>query len=817
MKINCPILFSAFFVLAFLSSVRPSLCSEADDMSWVLGMDENLENSGTLEGIVSADSVKVTGCVTDADGMAVEYVSVEIISVADTMSVAIGTFEEGRFIFNDIQPGKYRLNIYFMGYKPKSVTFETTGTNTDLGTIILEKDIETLETATVTGVKQLYKKQQSKLIVNIEGTSLSQAATLRDILRRSPGLTISAGGGIEVFGKGRPIIYIDGREMMSSAELEVLRPQDIERIEIDRNPSAKYSASGRAVLQIRTKKKKYDDISISVFDYAKHGRRFGNTAGFQLTHKHRGLSNILSYSFTHEGSKAYESSILERDLQDGKFNNTSNSVLEGFADAHTVFSGNEYKFNDRHTVGLQFSGAWTDMDIDVVSEQKISQSGKNDIFKQNSQPMNMGSRFYNTNIYYEVIPDADRQSRLTIIAGYAYSKSFSCSDLTETDLGSGHEKVSEIGSRGNYNVFSAKADYRVKFDKFPNVSAGLKYSRVLNKGISDRTDAVTGESYYSQNNDIDDFVGAAYVNFDKRLGNFYLSAGIRYEYTVSDAYADGTDFNTDYHGFFPSFTFNWSKKHWDISLNYARRISRPSFNMLNPNLIYSDSLYYRCGNPLLKPTFSNDIEFSLYWNGFDFTAGYTHYEDYVASIMESDPVNPTVTRYTYTNFDNYQEWLFGLGYHGQWNWYTGSYEVYLNVPYGKIDYMGKPLLRNRPSVKVSLHNTFDVSDNVSLYCDFYYSSGKEEDITIFKPSYDLSAGMVWYLLDNKLAISLDVYDILYMSNTSCYQMRYGNTTVNVDNREDTRYVRLGIRYSFNNIKANIRIRQSNSEEIGRVM
>lgn len=139
------------------------------------------------------------------------------------------------------------------------------------------------------------------------------------------------------------------------------------------------------------------------------------------------------------------------------------------------------------------------------------------------------------------------------------------------------------------------------------------------------------------------------------------------------------------------------------------------------------------------------------------------------------------------------------------------------MPHGKIDYMGKPLLRNRPSVKVSLHNTFDVSDNVSLYCDFYYSSGKEEDITRFRPSYDLSAGMVWYLLDNKLAISLDVYDILYMSNASCYQMRYGNTTVNVDNREDTRYVRLGIRYSFNNIKANIRIRQSNNEEIGRVL
>lgn len=206
MKINCPILFSAFFVLAFLSSVRPSRCFEADDVSVDLAETESLGKSVMLENIGSADSVKVTGCVTDEDGMAVEYVSVEIISVADTMSVAIGTFEEGRFIFNDIQPGKYRLNIYFMGYKPKTVTFETTGRCTDLGTIVLEKDIETLGTATVTGVKQLYKKQQSKLIVNIEGTSLSQAATLRDILRRSPGLTVSAGGGIEVFGKGRPII-----------------------------------------------------------------------------------------------------------------------------------------------------------------------------------------------------------------------------------------------------------------------------------------------------------------------------------------------------------------------------------------------------------------------------------------------------------------------------------------------------------------------------------------------------------------------------------------------------------------------------------
>ena len=50
------------------------------------------------------------------------------------------------------------------------------------------------------------------LVTNVEGSSLAIAGTANDVLVRVP-MVVDNGGSIEVFGKGSPEIYINGRKV----------------------------------------------------------------------------------------------------------------------------------------------------------------------------------------------------------------------------------------------------------------------------------------------------------------------------------------------------------------------------------------------------------------------------------------------------------------------------------------------------------------------------------------------------------------------------------------------------------------------------
>ena len=70
--------------------------------------------------------------------------------------------------------------------------------------------------------------------------------------------------GLEVLGKGSPIVYINGRLMRDDSELRRLRSDDIRDVEVINNPGAQYDATVRAVVRIRTKKQQGDGLSLDV-------------------------------------------------------------------------------------------------------------------------------------------------------------------------------------------------------------------------------------------------------------------------------------------------------------------------------------------------------------------------------------------------------------------------------------------------------------------------------------------------------------------------------------------------------------------------
>ena len=71
-----------------------------------------------------------------------------------------------------------------------------------------------LHEVVVKATKPLTKFEGDGIVTSIQGTPLQNIGTASDILGYIPGV-ISNNGAIEVIGKGRPVIYINGRKLMN--------------------------------------------------------------------------------------------------------------------------------------------------------------------------------------------------------------------------------------------------------------------------------------------------------------------------------------------------------------------------------------------------------------------------------------------------------------------------------------------------------------------------------------------------------------------------------------------------------------------------
>lgn len=746
----------------------------------------------------------------------VDYFCVTLSSPTDSLFLAGGAFENGEFRFSGLELNSYDVEISSLGYVPIRRTVHIDHGTFDFGTLNLMEDARQIDAVAVVAARQLFKQDKGLLTVNVGGTMLENAGSLFDVLQRSPGVIVDRNEQIKVFGKGEPVIYIDNREIVSLEELNALQSTDIDRIEIDRNPSSKYSAAGHAILRIRTKRSRTDNFSVAVYDRITVGRKISNSVGAQFNNNKNRWANLLSYAYEYADKLDYNKSY--------EFNTLPTCVIENFGDItnlyhhgrHTLFSGNEYRISDRSRIGLQFNGYWQNNDSDRKQIQQIRKSGEADIDKLILLREFGRSSLYNTNVSYQLNPDSTA-NRLEVVLGYAYTSNATDIDTDEKRLPAFPSLLYEINSRSAFSVYSATADYQFRFLKFLDVGVGAKYSYVHNDGSSRQFDLESGHTLYAQQSRINDKIAAGYLQIKKKIGKFDLSAGLRYEHTASETTVDAALIDTTYNSFFPSFRANYAPgDNLDFSLSYSKRIVRPGFKQVNPNIIYLDSLSYGVGNPLLTPVYINNVELNVSIHDFTLIAGYTHKRNHIIETAENDPANPDITRWSYQNLPRSQSVLLGGIYSKRWGFYALNAEAYIEKPFVSVLYLDEIIKRNKPLWMFSVSNSFTLRKNLSLYCAFEYQSEGDDGITRCGESYNLSAALIWRLLRDRLRLSLSANDLLGTVNGNTWEDRHNNIITGMKSRQDSRYVRFEVRFNFNNTQSGIKNRANNSEELNRM-
>ena len=215
---------------------------------------------------ITATAATFTGTVVDEAGQPFAFANVVLLNPIDSAFVSGTTTDDAGAFSLTSEKSSVIVKISYIGYETKCVN----ATAGNMGTIQLQPEATMLGEVVVKGARPTYKLTTEGIKTDVDGTLLSKVGTATEVLGNLPGVQ-KKGTSVEVFGKGTPLIYINGREMRNESELAQLSSENIQSVELITNPGAKYDAQVESVILIKTCRQQGEGWSGDVQSHYRQG------------------------------------------------------------------------------------------------------------------------------------------------------------------------------------------------------------------------------------------------------------------------------------------------------------------------------------------------------------------------------------------------------------------------------------------------------------------------------------------------------------------------------------------------------------------
>src|SRR5690554_5541705 len=145
--------------------------------------------------LFAQDTSTITGKVFDAkNNEPLPFATIFITDISDTVSQQMrGTISDdnGNFTIDQIQNGKYNLQVYSVGFKKAIKTFEISSSKViDAGTFSLQDSSLLIAETIIAADRVKGKSETDKNIYYINNKILSATGNSRDLLRYIPGVQV---------------------------------------------------------------------------------------------------------------------------------------------------------------------------------------------------------------------------------------------------------------------------------------------------------------------------------------------------------------------------------------------------------------------------------------------------------------------------------------------------------------------------------------------------------------------------------------------------------------------------------------------------
>ncbi len=560
----------------------------------------------TLFPLLGLAQNQIKGIVNDpATSNPVSYATVALYSLPDsTMKTGVVTNQDGLFAFNNLKKGLYFYEVSFVGFKSsrsKSISLDGKQGVVDSGKILLEEKTETLAQVEVVGERLKGTEAVDRTIYTIPESAVKVAGSGTDILRRIPSVQVDLSNNISLQGNTNILILIDGKERDNNF-IAQLDPKSIDKVEVITNPSSKYDAGVRGVINVILKKEKRQGISGSAdLEIPTNSDHYISSSYGSLdygTGKFRFFSSVNSHAEGFANVKDFNSengSSLYQAKGDGRFS-------FGMAVIHYGF---DYFINDKNTFNFYANYNPTQFNMDYNLQNKMIDNGEvsNSFTTDSKSHDSRNGQFYS--IFYK--KEMKKQGhQITLDLSYYDSKATTNNSYIEQqylpDFSSPTDQPTTRTEKlmpGRQSV-NTKIDYTLPINDKYSFEAGVQNYMQY---IDDQYDYSNSASSFF---DYKEIRYAGYSRLSTKFKKLSIQGGLRAEY--SDIYISDAK-TTDYFFLLPNASVQYSfENQQSLKLLFTRSIDRPGSGDLNPSVTVVDAYNISRGNPHLDPSYTNRIQ-----------------------------------------------------------------------------------------------------------------------------------------------------------------------------------------------------------------
>ncbi|MBM6992055.1 MAG: TonB-dependent receptor [Prevotella sp.] len=693
----------------------------------------------------------LTGKIIDEQGEAVAFANVLLLSPTDSSVIAGGVSNESGVFVVPYEPAKVLAKISYVGYK----TFYRIFTTEQAGTIRLQPETQTLTAVKVKALRPQYKMAKGGMSIDVENSVLSQVGTAQDVLGQLPRVSVDGSGGVSVFAKGNPEIYINNKLVRSNQDLVNLKSTDIKAVDVITSPGAQYNATVKSVIRIHTKKVQGDGFSYRADNNVKMNRRWSGFQEDYVKYRKNGLEVFADgYISTINND---ETTHIWQDIQGTDHIHIDQNLLsEERSNYLHGKAGASYDFDSDNSVGLSYTidKSFNKRGQAIGATQDIYRNG--DLLGHVAQSVDQrGSEgpSHESNAYY-----IGKWGKLDIDLNATYVWNKTTQSMYET------EESQQVESRA-VNTYNAQHN-RLWAGKlilsYPvwkgKLSWGTELSSTYSKG-----EYTNQEGYVKASlTEVKEKNTAGFAEYEFTVGRWNFDGGVRYEYVKSDYYSFGERQDGPsrrYGNWFPSFSASWQKDMLGLQLSYSYKTTRPNYNSLRDEVMYDNRFFYEGGNPYLVPTKIHSLDLGLTYSWLSVGAGYNYNKDnmeWCVTLYNDQSIGFLRD----LNFDHSQSVYASIVASPKFGWYQPTAEVdYEQQFFNAKDYGGSRNL-NRPGFRFSLRNRLVFPHDFTAMVNFQHSTVQYAGFIKNGSKSNLNVQFIKSFHNKLWTLNLRIYDIL---------------------------------------------------------
>ena len=670
------------------------------------------------------------------------------------------------------------------------------------------KDTLQLREVVVRATRPLAKLNSEGFVTEVKGTVLEKLGFAKDVMGMLPGV-LNNNGSIEVFGKGKPVFYINGHIVRNNIEVEQLKANQIDKITVITNPSSRYASTVGSIIKITTIKKVGDGFSfdnIATFGYRNYmygkdnldlNYRIDNldvfgTLGFEKGKDTNSSKNVQnSWLSSHHQQNTTMKSTQHSNLIDGKWGfDFSSSPKLSFGAFYQV------SYAPTKTNSSIMSSLYSD---DVIESET---SAYKDIKLRDLEHLLDGYCHgvwgkWNLEMTFDLMWKKTRENQ-NVIEQTGINQDFGIKDVGHARLMATELYASHPFLKGNF-------------------SFGVDFTNSSREENSESENSIMA----GENNKIQELNMAYYVETMQHLGNVTFRIGGRYEHVNSEYFIGGRKNHEQSHvydKFFPTASLSLPIGKTMVQLSYSKQCYRPLYSQLSNTVHYVNKYLYQSGNPYLQPSYSDNISLNLRYRWLALTANYKKVQNQIITSYTYYDDSKTIallkkenSRNSLSNLQIMASFMPGF----LWKCYYPVLACGVVSQFYKIDYRGNIKHVDNPLVVVKFNNIFKFHNNYMATVNYSWrSEGNSENIKMG------SVGQINLSLAKDLSkkwnVKLSANDIFNTARKNTFTIFCGMNDVYLEKAASVRAVECIVRYKFNTVKIKYKGKGAGKKEMDRL-